>query len=259
MDCFLLGSKKSTGLDKVCRAGGSADTSPSHFVWGDSHAAALWPGVKAAAEQVHLPVWLASMSGCPPLVSTATKKRCQDFNALNVERVRMQKIPDVTLAARWSLYIYGLEDGNKSNVLLKRESTAQNEAYFATALKAQIAELRAAGAQVWLFKEVPQQRKGTIERLSSLARVGRSAAQVGRPVVELDTRQAFINQLFASLASNDGGIHLVDPKPLLCEDGLCRAEADGRSLYKDEDHLSDLGGKKMESLFAPLFRETPRI
>lgn len=259
MDCFLLGSKKSTGLDKVCRAGGSADTSPSHFVWGDSHAAALWPGVKAAAEQVHLPVWLASMSGCPPLVSTATKKRCQDFNALNVERVRTKKIPDVTLAARWSLYIYGLEDGNKSNVLLKKESTAQNEAYFATALKAQIAELRAAGAQVWLFKEVPQQRKGTIERLSSLARVGRSAAQVGRPVVELDTRQAFINQLFASLASTDGGIHLVDPKPLLCEDGLCRAEADGRSLYKDEDHLSDLGGKKMESLFAPLFRETPRI
>lgn len=259
MDCFLLGSKHSEGLDKLCRAGGNADAAPSHLVWGDSHAAALWPGVRSAAEQVHVPVWLASMSGCPPLVSTATSKRCQDFNALNVERVRAQKIPDVTLAARWSLYIYGLEDGNKSNVLLKHESIPRNEAYFADALKAQIAELRAAGAQVWLFKEVPQQRKGTIERLSSLARVGRSAAEVGRPATELDARQAFINQLFATLSQADAGVHLIDPKPLLCEGGLCRAEVDGRSLYKDEDHLSDLGGEKMQPLFAPVFRATPRI
>ena len=144
-------------------------------------------------------------------------------------------------------------------MLLKRESIAQNEAYFADALKAQVAELRAAGAQVWLFKEVPQQRKGTIERLSSLARVGRSAAEVGRPAAELDARQAFINQLFATLSQADAGVHLIDPKPLLCEGGLCRAEVDGRSLYKDEDHLSDLGGEKMQPLFTPVFRATPRI
>ncbi|MCF7531474.1 acyltransferase family protein [Pseudomonas petrae] len=259
MDCFLLGSKHSKSLDKVCRAGGNADAAPSHLIWGDSHAAALWPGVRIAAEQAHVPVWLASMSGCPPLVSTATSKRCQDFNALNVERVRTQKIPAVTLAARWSLYIYGLEGGDKGYVLLKRESIAQNQAYFADALKAQVAELRAAGAQVWLFKEVPQQRKGAIERLSSLARVGRSAAQVGRPLVELDARQAFINQLFASLSEADAGVHLIDPKPLLCEGGLCPAEVDGRSLYKDEDHLSDLGGEKMQPLFTPIFRDSPRI
>jgi peptidoglycan/LPS O-acetylase OafA/YrhL len=259
MDCFLLGSKQSKGLDKLCRAGGDPMSPPSHLVWGDSHAAALWPGVRGEAERARRSVWLTSMSGCAPVVSAETGKRCQDFNALNVERVRAQNIPDVILAARWSLYIYGLEDGNKSNVLLKRQSAVQNEAYFADALKAQIALLRAAGAQVWLFKEVPRQRKGTIARLSSLARVGRAAGEVGRPLTELNARQAFINQLFASLSELDAGVHLIDPKPLLCDGGLCRAEVNGHSLYKDEDHLSDLGGEKMQLLFTPIFTATPRI
>jgi len=255
MDCLLLGSSKD--LNKVCRAGGDEHSAPRQIVWGDSHAAALWPAFREDAVHYQSPVWLVSMSGCPPLVSDAPKERCRAFNDRTMELVRQQKVPNVILAARWSLYIYGLDDGNKSNVLHKQDSVAQNEQYFAETLKARVASVRATGAQVWLFKEVPQQHKGAIGRLSSLARVGRSAAEVGVSLEEHRARQQFLSSLFDAMSAADAGVHVIDPAPLMCAGGMCRAEIDGHSQYKDEDHLSDVGGERIRPVFAPIFVGAP--
>lgn len=251
MDCLL--QRDSPDLSAACRFGGNADVPPLQLVWGDSHAAALMPAVQEDAERYGIPVWLTSLSGCLPVLGIESRPQCQTFNQQTLKLVEQQKVRDVVLAARWSLYLYGEEDGDREHMIYLHESRAAAEQHLADNLRATVVSLRAAGANVWLFKEIPLQRQGTIARLSSLAMVGRSALEVGRPIADHHQRQRFIDGLFASLAASDPAVHIIDPAPLLCTDGICRAAINGYSQYKDENHLSDQGGERMKPLFAPIF------
>jgi hypothetical protein len=251
MECLL--QRDSPDLAAACRLGGNADVPPLQLVWGDSHAAALMPAIEEDARRYGIPVWLTSLSGCLPIQGIESRPQCQAFNQQNLTLVEQQKVRDVVLAARWSLYLYGEEDGDREHMIYRNESRAAAEQHLAEALRTTLARLRAGGADVWLFKEIPLQRQGTIARLSSLAMIGRSAQQVGRPIADHRQRQHFIDELFASLAASDSHVHVLDPAPLLCVDGICRAAIDGYSLYKDENHLSDQGGERMKPLFAPIF------
>jgi peptidoglycan/LPS O-acetylase OafA/YrhL len=251
MDCLL--QRESPDLKTVCRFGGSTASAPVQLVWGDSHAAALKPAVEEDAVRFAIPVWLTSLSGCLPILGIESRPQCQAFNQQTLALIQQQRVRDVVLAARWSLYLYGEEDGDQEHMMYRDESRAAAEQHLADNLRATVARLRAAGARVWLFKEVPLQRKGTIAKLSSLAMIGRPTVRVGRPLDEHHARQHFIDTLFAELAANDPQVHVLDPAPLLCNQGICKAQLDGYSQYKDENHLSDQGGELMKPLFAPIF------
>jgi peptidoglycan/LPS O-acetylase OafA/YrhL len=251
MDCLL--QRNSKDLSKVCRFGGDAQTPPVQLVWGDSHAAALKPAIKADAERYGIPVWLASLSGCLPVLGHETRQQCQDFNHATLQSIREHKIRDVVLAARWSLYLYGEEDGDMQHVLYREDSRPVAEQEVAKDLTAMVHSLREAGARVWIFKEVPLQRQGTVARLASLAMVGRSAERLGRPIAEHLARQQFLNSLFDQLSEQDPQVRIIDPTALMCPAGVCRAEFDGYSQYMDENHLSDKGGERMKPLLAPIF------
>ena len=250
MKCMLVTQDKS--LDKACLVGGNEDVPATQLIWGDSHTAALLPAIESNARREGRPVWLYSMSACPPILSDDPRQRCKDFNAQTMERVRSLGIKDVVLASNWSLYMYGREDGDKKVLLNPADDTAQAEQRMAVALKARVAALRQAGVQVWLFKEVPLQRKGIINRLTSLARIGRSAEGLGRPLEEHLARQRFISVLFESMSAADPGVHVIDPTPMMCAGEVCSIEVNGHSQYRDEDHLSDAGSARLSPLFAPL-------
>ncbi len=257
MECLL--QRDSPDLTKVCRFGGDENTPPVQLVWGDSHAAALLPAIQADAQRFAIPVWLASLSGCLPILGHEMRQQCQDFNQQTLQTVRQQKIHDVVLAARWSLYLYGEEDGDMRHVLYRNDSRTVAEQKVARDFGEMVASLRAAGARVWIFKEVPLQRQGTVARLSSLAMIGRGAENVGRPIADHYARQRFFDSLFSRLSAEDPQVRVIDPASLMCIAGICRAEFDGYSQYMDENHLSDQGGERMKPLLAPIFlSENPR-
>ncbi|MHB2063059.1 acyltransferase family protein [Pseudomonas monsensis] len=255
-DCMQLSTDKT--LDKACRLGGDEQVAPTKMFWGDSHTAALLPAIAGTLGRDAQPVWLYSLTACPPIVEDRLRPQCQDFNKRNMALVLSRGIKDVVLAANWSLYIYGREDGDgdRQFLLERKDSPAQAEQRLAAGLKAQVAELRAAGVQVWLFKEVPLQHKSYIDRLTSLARIGRSAQGLGRPLNEHLARQRFFTELFGSMSAADPGVHVIDPTSLMCKDGLCAIDVDGHSQYKDADHLSDVGSARLSPLFAPLLLGT---
>ncbi|WP_247254378.1 acyltransferase family protein [Pseudomonas moorei] len=247
LNCMLVTQDKS--LDKACLVGDNKDIPATQMFWGDSHAAALLPAIERNARREGRPIWLFSMSACSPVLSNDQRQRCIDFNEQTMEKVRSLGIKDVVLASNWSLYVYGREDGDKKVLLNSRDDTAQAEQRLAEALKARVAAIRAAGAQVWLFKEVPLQRKGTVARLTSLARIGHSAEGLGRPLEEHLARQHFLSTLFDSMSAEDAGVHVIDPTPMMCPDGVCSIEVNGHSQYRDEEHLSDLGSARLSPLF----------
>ncbi|MGI4837234.1 MAG: acyltransferase family protein [Janthinobacterium lividum] len=250
-DCMVL-SFNDTHLDKACLAGKGQQGPATLLFWGDSHAAALWPAIQATAKSQGRQIWLYSMSACPPILSSAPRERCTSFNERTMKRVVELGIKQVVLASNWGYYMYSFEGADKRMMLNPHDTKQQAEQRLAAGVTARVAALRQAGVEVWLFKQVPLQRKGAVERLTSLARIGRSPEGLGRPLDEHLARDRFINTLFDSLSAADPGVRIIDPTSLMCPDRICNIEADGHLLYKDVDHLSDFGGARMSPLFAPL-------
>ena len=237
---------------------GPKGNSVSALVWGDSHATALIPALEVAAKRHDISLVEASFAGCVPLDGLENIARCAHFNHRVEKALGEQSFSDVVLAARWSLYLYGQMSGDKEHAL-KDPSTGKYvraiaEQRFAQGLRERIKGLRAAGHRVWLVKEVPLQEIIVPYRLSRLAMMHRPVDGEGLPVAEHLKRQAFISQLFAELASADSGVSVLDPAPQLCgADGLCRVELNGRALYTDDNHLSDVGARHVEAFLEPLF------
>lgn len=47
--------------------------------------------------------------------------------------------------------------------------------------------------------------------------------------------------------------HRIKPADMLCNETLCLVSKDGKSLYFDDDHLSQAGAEYLSPLFAPVF------
>ncbi|PUB34000.1 peptidoglycan/LPS O-acetylase OafA/YrhL [Pseudomonas sp. GV105] len=238
---------------------GPQSHSVSALVWGDSHATALIPALKDAAKRHDISLVQASFAGCVPLDGLENITQCAHFNQRVEQALAAQSFSDVVLAARWSLYLYGQISGDKEHAL-KDPGTgkyvrAVAEQRFEQGLRERIQGLRAAGHHVWLIKEAPLQEIIVPYRLSRLAMMHRPVDGEGLPVAEHEKRQAFITRLFDELAAADSGVTVLDPAPLLCgADGLCRVELDGRALYTDDNHLSDVGARHVQAFLEPLFR-----
>ncbi|PMX04153.1 acyltransferase [Pseudomonas sp. FW215-R2] len=226
------------------------------MVWGDSHATALIPVLEDAAQAHGVNVILASSAGCIPVEGLEHDAACSRFNRRVEQGLSAQRISDVVLVARWSLYLYGDAKGDLDHALRQPDGkydSAVAEQRLADGLRARLAQLREDGHRVWLVKEAPLQAFNPPYRLTRLAMLGHSVDEVGLAIGEHDKRQAFISRLFAQLAQ-DPMVRVIDPAPRLCDEhGLCRAELDGYSLYKDDNHLSEVGARFVAPILEPLF------
>lgn len=243
----------------VCRFGPQGAGVPRTLMWGDSHAAGLGPALKMAAEHHATPISLAAKSGCIPVPGLEGKPACQAFNQQMLALSDTPGVSDVVLAARWSLYLYGEEDGDTTYMLHNPQSGKPDREYaeqqLAQRLGDLVARLRQHGHRVWLVAEVPLQKQPVPWRLTRLAMLGRSAADDGRPVAEHLARQAFIHRLFNGLAARDTQVRVIDPTGLFCaRGGICRVESNGQSLYMDTNHYGDGAATYLQPLLAPLFQ-----
>lgn len=96
-ECFL------EGTDKF--ADSCVETArPMLFLWGDSHAAALYPGLKQMQAEYHFGVVQRTASACRPLVgvSFADRKLCRKINDENLALVEKLRPEFVLLHANWS-------------------------------------------------------------------------------------------------------------------------------------------------------------
>ena len=72
------------------------------LLWGDSYAAALYPGYKHASDGKARLLQLTAV-GCPPAVGfTPGGRRCEDIVNEVMRRVVAEKVGHVVIAARWS-------------------------------------------------------------------------------------------------------------------------------------------------------------
>jgi peptidoglycan/LPS O-acetylase OafA/YrhL len=253
--------------DSVCRVGVPAGK-PAFLVWGDSHAAALAPGVDERAKTLGLSGWVIGYSRCPSLLGAAPIQHAAgDFPCAEIAEkvmglIRDQRIRHVLLVSRWDTYISGWERGgvetrqdltlsySEGGILYKGESAVR------FSLQETVRRLQTLDADVWLLEQVPPQLIDVPSALAKAVFLGRDPKSLRRTYAAMQLRRAPAEAIFAELRSS-GDVSFIDPAERFCPNrGPCLIEAQGHSLYEDNNHLTVFGAKWSRDMLDPFFSAT---
>jgi peptidoglycan/LPS O-acetylase OafA/YrhL len=200
-------------------------------LWGDSHAASLYPGLRSLIARQGLPLRLAQFTAaaCPPVVDFQMAKRpnCRAENDATLRFIEREKPDAVILLAAWSFY------SGKEYELLEMSR-----------IKATIARIRAAGVQnIVLVGPLPrwlehQPNVALREWNSTHSVVTRSKLNFDQSVVETD----------GAMRDALGGVaQYVSPLESLCDRQGCQIlvrDADAWwPVAWDDAHLTQPGSE----------------
>ncbi len=254
---------------EVCRVG-AAGANPAFLVWGDSHAAALAPGVDARARTLGLPGWVIGYSRCPSLLGAAPMQHSQgDFPCTAIAEkvmalIRDQHIRHVLLVSRWDTYISGWERGGIETAQDLTISytdggvTYRGDEAFARSLEETVRRLQELNVDVWVLEQVPPQLVSVPSALAKAVYLGRDPLALRRPLAEIEVRRAPAEAAFAELR-RIADVSFIDPAEKFCPDqGPCAIAADGHALYEDNNHLTVYGAIWSREMLDPFFSSTIR-
>jgi peptidoglycan/LPS O-acetylase OafA/YrhL len=262
------------GLDQVCdqRGGTYVPTSacrignsPRVMVWGDSFAMHLVPGLRNAIGG-DLGFVQATKAACSPVIglaqvsqqrSLAWAKDCADFNESVLQALaRMHSVRDVVLASSWfQLFAHGQQtlysDGQEQawSAQLARERLVRT-----------IRAVQFSGRRVVIVgpTAVAPYDVGTcnVRALSRRFVVRSGGCDPLR--VEVDEKIAPVVRELQAVAAETGAVLLL-PSTVMCQGDRCQSVADGRSIYRDNGHLTPHGsGHVLHALgFRQAIESTP--
>ena len=238
---------------ELCRIGPEYTGARKVVLWGDSHALVLLPAFEWLAQSHDVQIYFAGRSSCNPLLGvadvlggTTTKQEdCAAFN--NAMAAAVQRIhPEVIiLTAFWDLESARVaEDPSASALTRERESN----------WNATIGPLRAVGSAVCVVLDVPYLPYVMPYALAMARRRGLDTSFIYVNRSDVVGRYKGVEASVRALESVNE-LRVVDPKDALCPGARCEIEWDGRSLYRDSNHLSRFGAMHVRNSLAPCLQE----
>ena len=227
---------------ELCRIGPESTGVRKVVLWGDSHALALLPAFEWLAQSNGVQVYFAGRTGCKPLLAVATKQEgCDAFN--NAMAAAVRKIhPEVTiLTAFWDRESAGIAEDSTVSASTPEEEWNWN---------ATTSTLRAAGSAACVVLDVPNLPYAVPYALAMARRRGLDTSFIYVKRSDVLARYKDVEASVRALALSDNAVSVVDPKDALCPGERCEVESDGRSLYRDNNHLSKIGAMYVRDLLA---------
>lgn len=252
----------------------SKDASPSILIVGDSHSAALYPGITALLGENSTDV-VANIGrgGAIPFRDTTSVDRkdpeTAEAGALRVinQALDAAKNPDVRtvlLVSRGPLYLSSKgfssedrdEEKNHDRVLRyhTRPELTDHITIWEAAMRATLTELTAAGKRTIFVLDNPElgfDPKTCLDSrpLRLTPKNLRTPCAISRATFEERNREyrALVTKVLADFPQ----VILVDGAKPFCDDQWCWAMKDGEMLYIDDDHLSLYGARLVAQAILP--------
>ena len=76
------------------------------------------------------------------------------------------------------------------------------------------------------------------------------------PLADYHRRHAFVWAMQDEVVERCGA-RILDPLPHLCEDGVCPSTDASRPIYRDADHFSEFGNRRLVPMFREVFAPAP--
>lgn len=236
----------------------------SVILLGDSHADSIVTGLAHALPSNELGVMMRAASGCLFVKGSRLIKDHSDSCEKLVDNMsyelnsKYKNIP-VVIANRLSFYLYGehARDNRKaadktliSFPALMPHMSNSDEAFEAAYLDT-VCEL-AVNNPVFVLRPIPEMPFNVPEALAREYLRGNKSVNIKMTIADYHQRNVFIDQLLGK-ASKQCDVRILDPEPFLCDEFFCYGSEDGKSLYVDDDHLSEYGNKRLLDLFKTIF------
>lgn len=236
------------------------------FLWGDSHAGALYGTFRQLGREGFSTVFAATPR-CPPLIGVGTSPECIKANWEKLRFLQARKdIQTVILSARWSVYFRGRSVGlgpaeTNANVPYLQDEDGGGPPPLAEGqrlmlehgARAAVIELLRMNKNIVIVYPVPGTGYDIPSTLARLASQDVDPASFTRAEALYLKRQADTFKILDS-AGNDPRIVRIYPHKSLCSRGRCGVYANGHALYSDSNHLSIPGAE----LLLPQFRAALR-
>jgi peptidoglycan/LPS O-acetylase OafA/YrhL len=216
--CFFEGAPDlSAWSPEACAINASGETPV--LLWGDSFAAHYVPGITRAVEGGPLRVYEYTAAGCPPALSYESYARrwCTDFNAHALELVDALQVQRVILSARW--------------VDLRRRGLDH--------LRSTLDALHERGVEAYVVGQSPI-------FITDVTVIGGRGHDAWTLAMDRSVNDELRQIVEAS------GARFIDPLATLCEGERCALRAEGRYLYFDYGHFSQLGSTRAAAAYLPL-------
>ena len=186
-------------------------------LWGDSHAAHLYPGLRALAADAGVALAQFTADGCAPLADEPIAF-CRDIHRFVEQRLRSLDPDAIVMAADW---------------------TAPKVERLAASIDA---VRRVSAAPIVLVGPVPQWQTALSQQLTVFSQRHPSAAAPSRLRDGLDDDRFELDAAMRRLALGPA-VHYVSATGALCNDDGCLAVVDGQLTTFDAAHLTDAGSR----------------
>jgi peptidoglycan/LPS O-acetylase OafA/YrhL len=232
--------------DRVPLLTGEAAPARTHSVdvllWGDSHANSIAPVVRALAAERRLTSAMIVHPATAPLLDFSRDypdalvgRDALEFTARAAQYVRDHSVKRVLIAAAWEAYAIEATDDRPATT-------------FDRTLARTVDEIRAAGAEVWLIKDVPGMPFNVPRALSRACVAGGDIAALRPSLAAYAADHAVVNH--AIDARQSPRVHVLDPVPFFADGrGRLLAERDAHALFMDNAHLTRQGAQLLRPLF----------
>jgi peptidoglycan/LPS O-acetylase OafA/YrhL len=229
--CFLDGVDTGQSYAPECDPPALTEAAkPRVILWGDSHAAALYPGLKSFRDQYRFSLGQYTAGGCAPILGFASENRpaCPALSAAVLTKLTSFKPELLIIGAYWALY-----DGNGGWGKVNAAQLQETVGY----------ALANGAKRVVIFGALPPFDDDHPKISASLF----------RPFLKNRTYQNFHpaaaahNQLLATLALPRGAA-FVSPTDILCnQDGclLSTSEKEFDPINADSGHLTESGSRML--------------
>lgn len=233
-------------------------------VVGDSHAAALAPGLRALVEREGLGLVEMTKASCPFLVGVSQRvwkspshvRECAQFDKRVMHLLLDdRRIVTVVIAGAWLR-----QPLRKASYVAIDGSRGSSDAMLARGLAAAVSALHKAGKWVVIVRDVPFFDFLPQKRLAACANRLRAELNGGTAIdcdfiARADVRSDRVAYGILVNVARETGALLADPSPALCEAHRgCRISANGHALYLDSQHLSAAGAARVSTTFAGVLR-----
>ena len=254
------------GFAAPCRAVATALQRRTVALFGDSHAKALEPAFAAAAKAMNAGLVYGSNGGCPGLIGgyvingNVEPEVCRRLAQDELSTARRDGVRMVYLASRWTLYTDGDPLHPGPRYLLSttphpfRPNRADSRAAMAQLLRRTVDAYRAAGIEVVIVGQVPQQGF-MLDRYLQKMQFGALPQGANGAVRATSTTVAGMDALRRNSAKilaveQRRGVSIVDLDAMFRNGGKLLWGDQNATWYVDHSHLSLAGSLRLAPAIA---------
>jgi peptidoglycan/LPS O-acetylase OafA/YrhL len=238
-----------------CIFGGNSK-SISLIVVGDSHANAMIAAVAEAVAKDDSGVLYLGADGCSYVHELSTRffPACAKYNA-GITSLITNDYPDIPVLVinRTTAALIGPNEDSKPAISYIGGIPSTEEKFsdlFKQSYIKTICDL-AMHRTVYVLDPVPEMGINVPQALIRNKLFYQLETDIGISLQEYQRRHASVRSINREFAQSCGA-KILDPAPYLCDDNMCWGSVGGRSLYYDDDHLSEYGNRRLVPLFSQI-------